>query len=410
MRRLPLTLLVLLGAALSVRADAPPPGDFQCYELKPRAFDPVPVTVTDRFGTLAYPARFPHRLCAPADQGDDPGLARHLMGYTLDVMGGTISGQRVVTRFGSITVDLIRPDQLLVPTAIDHEGLPDASPSGTAMQCYHVEPSAGSPKFETIGGVEVTDGLETVRVDLVAPDRLCVPASVNGEDPSAADDTGDLFCYTTRSASSFGDVRVFTRNRFGTDEARLIHRRDLCVPAPPVTEPTTSTTTTSTTTRETSTSTTSTTTTSTTRHQHHEHDDHEPTADDSVRPAATTTTVAGQCGDGKVDPGEECDDGTGRRATAAPTCQLEPTATVRRRRSVQRRRAPLGGSLRDDAGMPQQRGARRGHQFRSSTVSLVDRSVDRCRRTSWRARVHGASRSTPRDGDRITNRIRRASR
>ena len=68
MRRLLLTLLVLLGAALSVRADAPPPGDFQCYELKPRAFDPVPVTVTDRFGTLAYPARFPHRLCAPADQ------------------------------------------------------------------------------------------------------------------------------------------------------------------------------------------------------------------------------------------------------------------------------------------------------------------------------------------------------
>ena len=376
MRRPLLTLLVLLGAALSVRADAPPPGDFQCYELKPRAFDPVPVTVTDRFGTLAYPARFPHRLCAPADQGDDPGLARHLMGYTLDATGGTISGQRVVTRFGSITVDLIRPDLLLVPTAIDHEGLPDASPSGTAMQCYHVEPSAGSPKFETIGGVEVTDGLETVRVELVAPDRLCVPASVNGEDPSAPDNTADLFCYTTRSESSFGDVRLFTRNRFGTDEARLIHRRDLCVPAPPVTSTTTTsttttsttststTTTTTTSTTSTSTSTTSTTTTSSTT----------TSSTTSTTSSTTTTTAPGQCGDGKVDPGEECDDGNRTAGDCcSPTCQLEPDGNPCGDDD------PCNGDERCRAGRCETTPACRSSvvlaavtNFRSSTVSLVD--------------------------------------
>ena len=364
MRRAPLTFLILLSAALPAGAEVSPSGDFQCYELKPQAFDPVAVTVEDRFGTLVYPARFPHRLCAPAGD-DDPGLDHHLMGYTLDVTGRTIPGQRLITRFGSITVDLIRPDLLLVPTAIDHDGPPSASPVGTSMQCYHVEPSAGSPKFETIDDVEVTDGLETVRVDLVAPELLCVAASVNGEQPPAGDSTGDLVCYTTRSDSAFGDVRVFTRNRFGTDDVRLIHRRDLCVPILQGTSPTTTTSSTSTTTSSSPTLPTTSTTTSTTA---------STSVTTTTVSTTSSTTVAGHCGDGKVDPGEECDDGNRTAGDCcSPSCTVEPDGTRCGDDD------PCNGDERCRAGRCETTPACRSDvvlaaitNFRSSTVSLVD--------------------------------------
>src|SRR4029453_19084305 len=171
-------LVIVLSGVVSAAAALPSPGEFQCYELKSAAFDPVPITVQDRFGTLTYPVRFPHRLCAPT--GADPGQIPYLMGYTVDASGARISGLSVVTRFGRSTVDLVRPDRLLVPTAIDRQRTPLAPPGGSPLQCYRVDPSSDSPKFEPIRGVEVVDGLETVTVDVLAPSLLCLPANVNG--------------------------------------------------------------------------------------------------------------------------------------------------------------------------------------------------------------------------------------
>jgi hypothetical protein len=80
------------------------------------------------------------------------------------------------------------------------------------------------------------------------------------------------------------------------------------------------------------------------------------------------------------------DDGTGRRATAAPTCQLSPTGT-RAVTTIRQRDERCRASLRHDAGVPNGV-VRRGHQLQRC-VSLVDPVVVECRRTSWRARVHG---------------------
>ncbi len=334
MRRTRLLLLILLGAAIPAAATPTVPGEFQCYEVKPADFDPVPIAVQDRFGTLAYPARFPHRLCAPA--AGDPGADRHLMGYTVDANVARIAGQRVATRFGSVTIDLVRPDLLLVPTAIDRQGLPLAAPGGSPWQCYRVDASPGSPRFVPVKGVEVTDGFETVVVDLEEPSRLCVPANVDGEDPSAPARADGLLCYTTQSAASFGDERVSTQNRFGADEARLIHRRELCVlTLDPGTTTTTSTTTsttapssttsttpsssTTTSTRTTSTTSTSLTTSTTVA---------ETTTTSTAIGTTTTTTFPDPCGNGTVSAGEECDDGNQRAGDCcSPTCRVEPDGT-----------------------------------------------------------------------------------
>jgi hypothetical protein len=87
---------------------------------------------------------------------------------------------------------------------------------------------------------------------LSKPVRLCAPASKNGEDPSAPLHPDHLLCYKAKSATPFGDIDVSVVNQLGPDQYRLIHRRELCVPAlknpgstTTSTSPTTSTSTTS---------------------------------------------------------------------------------------------------------------------------------------------------------------------
>ncbi len=372
-------VLLLTVLAAAVPAGATTRGDLQCYEVKPASFDPVPITVQDRFGTLAYLARFPHRLCAPA--GADPGPDPHLMGYEADTDRGALPGQVVTTRFGSLSLDLVRPDLLFVPTAVDAQHPPLTPPGGSPLQCYRVELSPGSPKFAPVMGVEVTDELETVIVDLEEPHRLCVPANVNGEDPSAPARADDLLCYTTGSASGFGDVRVQTRNRFGLDEARLIHRRELCVPVlHPGSTTTTSTTTTSTSTSSTTSTSTSTTTTSTSTSTTSTSTSTTSTSTTTTSTSttttstSTTTTAPGVCGNGVIEAAEECDDGNQAAGDCcSPTCQVEPDGTPCGDDD------PCNGNERCRAGRCDTAPACRSSvvlaavtNFRGDTVSLVD--------------------------------------
>ncbi|HXJ33938.1 MAG TPA: hypothetical protein VMS22_07830, partial [Candidatus Eisenbacteria bacterium] len=246
---------------------------FQCYEVKPGDFPLVPVTVEDFFGTLAYPARSPHRFCAPiATSPPAPGADQFLVGYTVRQQFRRLEDRRVVNEFGTTTVDVLRPDLLMVPTAasLDTAPSPLVPPLVDHFQCYRVRPSEG---FSPVVGVTITDAIETVVVDLVKPTRLCLPANKNDEDPTASTRLDDLLCYRPRSDAGFGTVTAFTQNQFGADKAKLIHRREVCVPSrldpPPTTTttlsciPTTSTSTTTSSSTSTSTSTSSSTSTST---------------------------------------------------------------------------------------------------------------------------------------------------
>src|SRR5262249_27054378 len=192
--------------------------------------------------------------------------------------------RQVVSQFGSLTLDVKHPDLLLVPTAVSLTATPDplAPPLLDNFQCYTVRPSRGAPGFTPIRGGQVTDGLETVTVDLLKPARLCVPADLDGEDPSAPGRPAHLLCYRTQSNAAFGEVDFFTRNRFGTDDGTLIHRRELCVPSVESVPTTTTTSVPPTTvTVPPTTSTTSSTTTSTTV----------PSSTTTTRASTTTTTA-----------------------------------------------------------------------------------------------------------------------
>ncbi len=95
----------------------------------------------------------------------------------------------------------------------------------------------------------VADQFESLNLTLVKPYRLCVPASKNGEDPTAPDHLDLLLCYKAKSSTKFGTIEAHIDNQFGPDDVTLIHRRELCVPSfNPEATTTTTTTSTSTTT------------------------------------------------------------------------------------------------------------------------------------------------------------------
>jgi len=212
---------------------------FMCYEIKPKAFVTVPgVSVQDQFGQHTESVRFPHRLCAPANKNDEdptaPTHPDHLQGHLVSGPNVKVANLNVTNQFGTIKLDTVKPDVLMVPTlkSLDPLALPPAltNPTVDHFQCYKVKRSKGSPKFQKILGVKVQDQFGTATLDLLKPIRLCAPANKRNEDPSAPQHPFHLLCYKTKN-SAFGMEQTFTNDQFGPAQPLLIHRRELCVPS-----------------------------------------------------------------------------------------------------------------------------------------------------------------------------------
>jgi hypothetical protein len=282
------------GAFQACGADCtcPPALDhFQCYDGRARPSIRVrSVTLVDQFGTLMVDAFGPTDLCAPANKNDEdptaPDHPAHLASYDIKTGRGRfkpIKDQLVVNQFGSVTVDVIKPTSLLVPTAKSLTGPP--SPLGAFVDhfaCYKVEPSGhngdddnengeghrrlrGQDEGEENGShgstVTVETQFETVEVDVRQPRELCAPADKNGENPGAENHPDHLLCYEIKSRQKFKERDTFLNNQFGEQRFQVRGRDLLCVPSQKNPGTTTTTTTVPTTTTTTTTAPTTTTTT-----------------------------------------------------------------------------------------------------------------------------------------------------
>ena len=244
-----------IGQCVQDHLDAcPEPIDHvQCFEIKPAAFTTRTITAQDQFGTQSLTIRFPHRLCPPVDKNQEGILdsTEHLTAYKAKSVAKFTKrlNQTVVNQFGTLQLDVVRPDMFMVPTAKDN--VPLLPPPGDHFTCYKVKRTRGAAKFVP-RTVTAGDQLQTVTETVIKPVRLCAPANKNGEDPSAPLHPDHLLCYKTKSLTKFGTIvkeidNQFEQNRFVT----LIHRRELCVPStknPQATTTSSSTTTTSSTT------------------------------------------------------------------------------------------------------------------------------------------------------------------
>ena len=208
---------------------------FQCYEVHPGPFRGFPASLADQFGASTVAVRQPRRLCNPASKnGENPAAPAHpdhLAGYLLRQRSPkfhTIRDVEVVNQFGTIHVDLVRPEQLLVPTAKNPTlPPPPLVPSIDHFKCYRVK----GAKFRR-SGVTITDQFGSIVVDIKRPRRLCVPASKNNE--PIINGVDHLMCYQVRLAASStfsAPGRVFVNNQFGPTVFDVFRPTELCVPS-----------------------------------------------------------------------------------------------------------------------------------------------------------------------------------
>ncbi len=211
-----------------------PPGGgstdpLQCYEIH-RPVMNTPVTLDDALGPSTIIVQRAKRICAPADVNgtspDAPSHPGHFTYYTIDQVSPftQVKHVDVTNAFGTVTVSLLRPDRLLVPTSKSVTAPP--APLATPLdhyKCYRV-----SNAQQRIANLSITDQFGTIGIDVKRPLHLCLAADKNDEgvpDPGQA-----LLCYQVRGIppATAPDL-VYTNNQFGDDQFPFFGPRDLCV-------------------------------------------------------------------------------------------------------------------------------------------------------------------------------------
>jgi cysteine-rich repeat protein len=224
---------------------------YTCYRARgtigaPRFAPIAGVALADQFGPSIVDVRRPLALCNPTDKnGEDPqapGGTNHLEGYQIKPAKGEpkftkVTNLKVVNQFGTIFVDAVKPDRLLVPTAKSLLGPVPPLPPPTVdhFECYQAKISKGQPKFTAIRNVSLGDQFGSLLVDVRKPTRLCNPVDKNGEDPGAPDHLDHLMCYQVKpvkGAPKFTKVTpIFASNQFGSEMLDAVKRDELCVPS-----------------------------------------------------------------------------------------------------------------------------------------------------------------------------------
>ena len=190
------------------------------------------LSLFDQFGeSTTGTASRPKRFCNPARLDDDPSALSdpdHLTGYELDQTSPhflPVFDVQVQNKFGLITVQLVRPDLLLVPSAKSLVAPPDPpTPAIDHFKCYRVHGR------QRITGINVEDQFGTLVLKARRPARLCVPVDKNGEGIMHSDRS--LLCYYIFQTSSPRFQHTdpfFVRNQFNSYDFTVTRATELCV-------------------------------------------------------------------------------------------------------------------------------------------------------------------------------------
>jgi len=256
-------------------AGGPVVDHYECYKAKDlpgtTAFAPRTVTLADPIETKITRVMKPTQFCNPVGKDGSAILdpSAHLECYEIKDAAGqarfTPHNATVDNEFGTQALRLKKSRRICVPTTQD--GVASAL-HVDRFKCYTAVHPSGTPKF-----VQVTttlgDEFGTTVVNVHGPESVCT--SVDQDGLGVRDPAASLQCYTIRRAAKqpgFVGQRVVTANEFGSEHMAALKPSTICVPA---------------------------------------------------RRAAPPT-----CGDGFVDPGEQCDDGnTVSGDGCSASCKLE---------------------------------------------------------------------------------------
>lgn len=166
-----------------------------------------------------------------------PSHPDHLEDYQIKptVKFTPLRNQRVDNQFGTIFVDVRKPVALQVPTAKRLDSTPPAptDPAVDHFTCYQVKVASGTAKFVPIPGVTIEDQFGPMTVTVLRPRRLCLPTNKNNEEPGAETHPDHLMCYQIKQTSLPRFVTapgLFTNNQFGSERLDAKNPAELCVP------------------------------------------------------------------------------------------------------------------------------------------------------------------------------------
>jgi len=212
---------------------APPPlNHFQCYDVARTKFEPVPLDLEDDFGASTATVRRAKMLCAPVNKNDEdptaPDDPDHLVGYEIrrDGRFQGVLDEVVEDQFGTLVLDIRRPERILVPSAKQADPNDVVTPLDPPVvdhyQCYSVRGDR-----RRVAGVTLEDQFGTGSADVKKPSRLCLPVNKNGE--GIVDGAARLMCYAIKPGPRV-NTTVQVNNQFGDDELRVKRARELCIP------------------------------------------------------------------------------------------------------------------------------------------------------------------------------------
>jgi hypothetical protein len=264
---------------------------FACYLARNASgtpkFTPRPgVHLVDANRSATAEVKKPRFLCAPASlNGGQPAAPTHpdhLEDYQIKATPrfAKLGGVHVSDEFGMLIVDLLKPATLQVPTAKSHTAPPiePIAPAVDHFECYQARVTRGTTPFAR-RTVTVADQFGSRTLELKKVKRVCLPVDKNDEAPGAESHPDHLVCYQARdrSAQRFTAVSpIYTANQFGNETLQAKKPAELCVAA--LRQPT------------------------------------GPTPTPTPGGPTPTATPPPLCGNGTIDPNEECD------GLLAPTC------------------------------------------------------------------------------------------
>jgi len=217
---------------------------FLCYKAKPTKGGPGfaggGAILEGPIESLEVTVKKPAALCLPADLDGAPAEddVTHLEAYAIKPATAPmrLGNLAVTTAFGTLVLDTVKVDRLLVPTAKSLSEPPVAPAAGLVdiFQCYTVKVTKGTAKFPKGVQAELADQFEAARtLDLKKPKRLCLPVGIDGS--PVAQPAARLLCYPVKPAK--GEPRhtrrtgVFLANASGAEQVDTLKEEQLCVPA-----------------------------------------------------------------------------------------------------------------------------------------------------------------------------------
>lgn len=221
--------------------------DFLCYKTKPtpdtsRFTRISDLRLVDQFEDTTVDVLRPHSLCTPADKSGEGTIdpATHLIAYRIRQATPHVrrTNLLVTNQLGTLRIDTVKPDLLLVPSS-KHLTDPPAPPDpDTHMvdhyKCYKARVTPGTARFVR-SEVTVADQFTSPpkRLVLRKPRHLCTPVDKQGE--GIRNPPAHLLCYLARRARReprhVRQTGVYVANQFGTLQVDTLKEREFCIPS-----------------------------------------------------------------------------------------------------------------------------------------------------------------------------------